>query len=94
MLLARTGTLTVALLAGDIGQSGLVPGQEQNGEYPKTYKKCVFDITAVIIMLLARTGILTVALLAGDIGQSGLVPGQEHNGNGDTRLISWGSYFS
>ena len=28
MLLARTGTLTVALLAGDIGQSGLVPGQE------------------------------------------------------------------
>ena len=27
-LLARTGTLTVALLAGDIGQSGLVPGQE------------------------------------------------------------------
>jgi len=28
MLLARTGTLTVALLAGDIGQSGLVPGRE------------------------------------------------------------------
>ena len=28
-LLARTGTLTVALLAGDIGQSGLVPGQEK-----------------------------------------------------------------
>ena len=27
-LLARTGTLTVALLAGDIGQSGLVPGRE------------------------------------------------------------------
>ena len=27
-LLARTGILTVALLAGDIGQSGLVPGQE------------------------------------------------------------------
>ena len=29
LLLARTGILTVALLAGDIGQSGLVPGQEQ-----------------------------------------------------------------
>ena len=29
MLLARTGILTVALLAGDIGQSGLVPGQEK-----------------------------------------------------------------
>ena len=28
LLLDRTGTLTVALLAGDIGQSGLVPGQE------------------------------------------------------------------
>ena len=28
MLLARTGILTVALLAGDIGQSGLVPGRE------------------------------------------------------------------
>ena len=29
LLLARTGILTVALLAGDIGQSGLVPGREQ-----------------------------------------------------------------
>ena len=28
ILLARTGILTVALLAGDIGQSGLVPGRE------------------------------------------------------------------
>ncbi len=27
-LLDRTGILTVALLAGDIGQSGLGPGQE------------------------------------------------------------------
>ena len=35
VLLDRTGTLTVALLAGDIGQSGLVPGRETrtNVEY-------------------------------------------------------------
>ena len=88
MLLARTGTLTVALLAGDIGQSGLVPGREQVNvvlhlerqilnrilHESYLYTKLHFRIFA---SLLARTGTLTVALLAGDIGQSGLVPGRE-----------------
>ena len=42
MLLDRTGTLTVALLAGDIGQSGLVPGQEP--EHNLFYQSKINDV--------------------------------------------------
>ena len=48
MLLARTGTLTVALLAGDIGQSGLVPGREKDNI------SCVKMVGGFMLILLIR----------------------------------------
>ena len=52
LLLARTGTLTVALLAGDIGQSGLVPGREL---LDTMWKLLLFN-NANIVQLWAKRG--------------------------------------
>ena len=52
LLLARTGILTVALLAGDIGQSGLVPGRETRA----IWVKCDMSINDKRVLSWAKRG--------------------------------------